>query len=401
MNPDTQPDERNGLPSASSMQRLLTCAGSFALSKAVPPAPDSEFARSGGRVAAAIHALETGGQIPEDTKEDEMDTARMLLAKKGETFRRIVKDAGFQPEDFTMGHETRFWLKNLAGDAILSGKMDTFAIHNTEPIAIVLDDKSGWKKTPPPPKNMQLKSYALLLVKAFESQLLYPELRIYASTVSRFFDEVGTYVLRDDANPDLSLWHFNRTVQATLPPMIAAGPFETGFKPSAECVYCPARLACPAISHELRTAEEFQVGMSIDARLASMTNDQLDELLERLELIEFLSTAARAEATERLRLNPAAFEHYELRAENGRRVASDINAAFAAMARDYNMSSGEFIANGVRKDALKFGGLERWLWDLKKAQGEKFTLKEAGTAITESLESIITVTTPEPTLKKK
>lgn len=388
------------------MARVIACPGSVALSKICTHPPVADFTEAGSRIAELIHALAHSENVPPDADQDELNTATMLLEKKRETFLRICDQNGYDPNDFTFGHEERFWYV-VSERPIFSGKMDTYAVHNRLPVAILLDDKSGFRKVPPPRENWQLKAYALLLLQNVLADRMAGNLdnvKIHASIVSRFYDEAETYVLRGD-DKELSLEMSHLVITTIASSAANSRPFQHALNPSEECRYCPARLDCPAIRRELATVEgDFPDEIQITSKLAALTNSQLEALMDRLEHIRFIADAAELEATARLRDNPDAFLGWHLEAPPGRRRATSITDAFGALkAGGIDITESEFIAHAIRADALTFGSLERFVYDRAALFGRKITLKAAKEQVNHALEAAgcLTVTTPEPTLTKK
>ena len=348
-------DERKGLPSGSATGRIAACPGSYQLSKLYHAPPVDPWADSGSRIASYIEAIETGGELPEDADEEELETAKFLVDKKATLFLKICEDNGYDPEEFLVEHEKRLWYTNLEGELIYSGQLDTFFRHKILPVFIVLDDKSGWLEQPPPAMNLQLRAYSLLLVNNFfPSNASVPkELRVHVATVSRFWDVAANLdyeAIRADA-----MVHIGAKMQFAL----KSKPFQAGLVVGDWCRYCPARLQCPAMSNELvkiegdlRTGEGLQIEKNeIKGKIAALTTPELEEVMMRLEVLTFLKNATENEAEARIQVNPDSFEHYEYVAPAPRKQGQNLAVVMLALKERYGISESDFL-DCLRSDSL-------------------------------------------------
>ena len=151
-------DIREGLPSASGMERFVNCAGSHQAEVGMPPLPEQKVTASG----TDIHdALKTGDS--ENLEEDDAAVAKRLAGMETKAL-----------EDWTLAclpahvtrparvAEERLWIRDRKTlDLVASAQLDVFYIFGKG--ALFLDFKSGFKKTTASEKNWQVLTQALAL----------------------------------------------------------------------------------------------------------------------------------------------------------------------------------------------------------------------------------------------
>lgn len=141
-------DERKGLPSASQIQRILTCPASFKL-ESHSPKIDTEEARA-GRVYHEI--LETGAtEYAPEIDGGAIARARALVAPLEQNAEKSLK-------------EIRLWSKS----GKWSGRVDAMYF-DTDKIDIV-DFKFGVQPVPPAEINGQMAAYAVLVNENFGAE---------------------------------------------------------------------------------------------------------------------------------------------------------------------------------------------------------------------------------------
>lgn len=399
----TVDNERRDLPSASAMGRLVNCPGSFQLSRITRPLPVDEIAEAGTRIAGFIECIATGKgeEIPSSANEEEVETARYLVAKKARLFAQICEKNGYNPDDFQVWHENRLWYF-YRGNPLFSGRMDTMAIHRNRPVVIVLDDKSGWKEQPNPSENWQLRGYSLLVLQNYEDLTGNPpamEIEFHVSTVSRFHDEPSVLRLRHE-NPEQSLNEIAKTITHNLTLAIYSRPYEAGLSPGEWCRYCPARLACPAIAHLqgnlVETAE------SSPALVVGLSTPKLEALLNACQVVDGLKFAAITEARARFAQSPESFAEWEFVTGSPRRNIKDLGR-LVEIVQNLGVPLEEII-RAMRADALsvsKTGKLVHAIRDRAKAQGRHLTMAESDKILMAAVGDLVELKSGEPTLKRK
>jgi hypothetical protein len=160
-------DERLNLPSASGMDRLAHCPGSFSAERGLPPLPEQPVTADGVRIHDAMHS---GDDSELEPTPKEIKTK--LSALEAEAFTQWLDD--FSPGPLTTAdsqREKRLWIRNKKTlEPIASAQLDFFSVALTSNHAILMDYKTGFRDTTPSERNYQLRAQ----VVALKSE--YPEL---------------------------------------------------------------------------------------------------------------------------------------------------------------------------------------------------------------------------------
>ena len=214
-------DPRGGKPSASGMQRIALCPGSWLAERAYPE-ESSEAAEAGTR----LHKHMELGTLPEDPEEAEAvewcRTQERLLLEK------YVAPMGAD----RVLREVRWW----AADGSFSGQGDVAYVHDG--CALIVDYKFGRVPVPAAASNMQLAALAKLAfdnladIKVVFCAILQPFARGSWRLAVR-------YQLAD--MPQLRRYFGNLLAEAERPGARRVPGEE-------QCRYCRARAACPACS---------------------------------------------------------------------------------------------------------------------------------------------------------
>ena len=144
-------DERKGLPSASTFDRVVFCPGSPEAERAVPVAPTvADIAAEG----EAIHAA-----VAEDDLSElgltAMNLANQLAMTNQQALSTWMQQNNFADVGKTVVEE-RFWFQDPAThEDIVSAKPDFVAIEGGQ--CLVIDDKSGFKRVTEAAGNWQLR----------------------------------------------------------------------------------------------------------------------------------------------------------------------------------------------------------------------------------------------------
>lgn len=137
------PDERKGLASASRMDRLYRCPGSFAAERDASDLPSEQVTQDGTDIHEAIHSG--------DDSELQM-TQREITAKLREMevgcLERWIAEFNIPPASIQTIRETRYWI--LDGEKeIASAKPDVVFVSESEGRAQILNFKSGYAALTP------------------------------------------------------------------------------------------------------------------------------------------------------------------------------------------------------------------------------------------------------------
>lgn len=223
-------DIRGGRPSASGLERLALCPGSWQLESRCPVESRSDAAAQGTR----LHAHLENGTTPEDAEEAE------AVAWCRETELKIVHH--LFPSGARVMREVRWW----SDDGIYSGQAD--AVYTDGVTALVLDYKFGRIAVEEPARNWQLQGLAVLAFEKLGVQAVV--VGILQPFVSRLMPTLRQYGRADFP-----------TLMASIAAVIAdaekpGAPLHPGEK---QCRYCKAAASCPALRLTVRDVVNYSL----------------------------------------------------------------------------------------------------------------------------------------------
>jgi RecB family exonuclease len=367
-------DERGGLPSASSMQRIIECPASLPLTnrlraEGVLPADwGSQDADRGTRIHALLAAYATGLSLPKADPDEAEEALKLWM----QTQHLIEQTFGDDPAGVEMVIEERIWLENSNGQRIASGQFDFIAVDAFNNRALVIDYKTGRGEVSPAAENYQLFFAAVVIREVFD-----------VSNIRGAIIQTGAAAnVADYQTPDLDF--FLEQIDTALARQ-SRDPFEVGFRPSeSRCKYCPARLVCPRLHYDLA-----QVEASPLAIIASATNEQLADFLAKLESVKPLEKAARAEAEGRIKAG-ATVPGWVVESSAGKRQVTD-SAELCRVLID----AGASVADVLSAVSIPVGKAEKIYAEAAGLKG-----KYAREAFEEVTAALIEKSQPEPTLKR-
>lgn len=221
-------DERHGLPSASSGERLYHCPGSLQLSAEAPPETPTAEAQQGDEIHKAMESDDFSG----------LDEVGRTIAERLKVLETAALDAWigskFDEGKITIEpeREVRLWIRDRQTRALAgSAQIDVGWIGKRS--AFVIDFKSGYLPVTDAFRNIQARIQALAVWHE------YPKLEHIRAGVASFrfrgkFDPVDYDVdaLRKAENE--FFWHAWQAKQPHAPRV--PGPW---------CRYCPGKSICP------------------------------------------------------------------------------------------------------------------------------------------------------------
>ncbi|GKI07631.1 DUF2800 domain-containing protein [Akkermansia sp.] len=217
-------DERQGLPSASGMQRLFLCPGSWNAERKCPVDEESDDAALG----TMLHAHMEQGTMPEDSE----DAEAVAWCHEMEIY-LCEKHLGMKKDwtDVQTLRETRLFER----DRLFSGKPDMVAVWDRK--AFVVDYKFGRLPVTAAECNLQLSALAVLVVDHCEvDEVIVCILQPYASrkepAVCRYTRE----------SVEQARTFFRACIKLAQDEHAPLKPGETA------CRYCRAQSSCPAVS---------------------------------------------------------------------------------------------------------------------------------------------------------
>jgi hypothetical protein len=405
----TESDPRQGLPSASSLHRLVNCPGSFraakeAIASGMAPPDDSDDAASGTR----IHKwLET--ESDEDWQAlsyDEQRTATLCQGQAKWLIADFSKRRGWADRDI---RERRFAITAFGVTGDISGPLPWIGSGQADRIVqsgghmLILDYKTGRGDVTPADANDQLRGLAPL-VSHFRPESV--EVAIVAPLVGQptvaEFSRHALKITRD--------WLVHQWINA---------PDATETKAGAWCQYCPARLACGTYAaHNAATLAPLtrdglppdKIKEALFARAYESDTATLAEMGERVRMLEWGASAIKAAIRRRLEDGGLAADElheagWELVEENGNREIADPDKAAVLLAPLLAGADGGANAALMRCAKLRASKLTE---EIHKASGMKsatrynMTAKQAKDALAETLGELMTQRTKtELTYSKK
>lgn len=373
-----QGDERRGLPSASSMQRILECAGSLPLTERLrvmgrlPADHGSEDADRGTRIHAILDCL-SDNREPAAFDPEEMAEARELWEQAQEI---ITRTFGTDLSDVEIKIEERRWMLDpFTEEPIASGRYDITAVSEARRQGLVLDYKTGHGNVPRSESNWQLRMGAVQLMEAHT-----------ISSVIVGVVQSGCQVHTATFN-STDLQRFQSQIIEAIGRKFM-DPFKLGFDPSEDrCKYCPARLACPRLHYDLSTIHSESDPLLL---IATASTPRLSDFLLSLESVEVIAKAAKTEMTARLK---AGEEDANWHMASGPARRKITNAAAMGKAL---IAEGATVETVLAAISLNVGAAEAVLKDATKLKGKALAAR-----MVEIGADYIVASEPEPSLKRR
>lgn len=293
-------DEREGRPSASGMERLALCPGSWNASKGIPET-SSKYAEQGNR----IHSLIAGENV-ENPTEEERDVANQCERLS----QMIVTQHMARPmEDCTeVWRESRLWARENDG-VTWSGKPDLVVIYGKR--AVIIDFKTGRGEVEHAANNKQIRALAVLIDGCFVGKLD----SILVAIVQPLASQSMSLCDYTKADIELARTEIENTVRNAMKPDAKRVAGE------AQCRYCPAKARCPEAGEVLTEVANVQPIVTM------LSSSELGDLLSKCKQAEDVVDALREEAKNRLE-EGVAVEGWELKAGATRETITHPEAVF-------------------------------------------------------------------------
>lgn len=379
MKPVFQDNERCDLPSASIIERLALCAGSWRLSKGLPEilSPEMQrYADSGDRVHLYCQMPDLIDLTPWP---DELEVAQECLRQRDE----IIEQAfGKIPVEHIK--EQRLWLYGLkAGkpQKRFSARLD-FGCGPSDRYAVAaIEYKSGRGDQTESSSNLQLRSQLVLLWKHLNRKPTVGYTAVVQPLVS--------------GKPEICRYDYDQIKEAEkeLEAILDAAddPKATLNPGEKQCKFCPARLICPAAAGVLQEIHDTEL-----TKLLGIEPKKMAAMLEKCDVADQIIKAARAHAKAHLKLDGNCIPGWKLEPNSPTRAIEDAEAAYNAMS-GFGMTSEKFLKECV---TVKIGGLEKATKAIAEARGEKCTAKMAKDIVNCNCAKLITEKPKEPSLER-
>ena len=325
-------DVRKGRISASGVERVALCPGSFEAEKG-KVGEVSAIANAGTRIHAALE-----NDRYDDLPDDERDLAERAAELRSELIDGFfLSEPLFEEvvEDVKISHEREARLR--AFDDQLSGQYDGKIKDRHR--AMVYDYKTGYAEPIEATHNLQLRALAVLV------QQNDPDIT-----------EVTTVIIQPRIRPEISMatYHADDLQKATAE---VKAILDRAYTPGArrqpgpiQCKYCKAKADCPE-------AQELAVSLSkVDT--ASITAERLPDLLNACSAAKKIIQAIESQAKEILTQDPSMIPGWGLK--SGATISKVVNPQklFNRMNERHSVLPHEFVSicdvgKGKLKDLLK------------------------------------------------
>lgn len=297
-------DERNGLPSASALSRIISCPGSQALIEQLRKEStggqrihdaDSEF-------GADVHAV-----LSDEVSEMSVPERVAWVVKQCASIRtRILKEIFGDEEGLKLFVETRFWLTDYQGNKVFSAKPDLIAGKNGTFVYLEYKSLTGFVE--PIDENAQALSGCVAFMDDDATRNANGEIEV---------KEILAAIVQPLVNRKPSLVKFGiddliRGKWLILTKLDEAKAIGAPRIPGRQCQWCSARRRCPENAADL---------MALDKRgsfdIATLTPEMVVKVLDVLpavkKRIKDLESHAKQLATDGL------LPGYEMRQQEGNR----------------------------------------------------------------------------------
>lgn len=374
-------DPRRGLPSASSLERLHNCPGSWLASKDMPDESSAD-ADAGTRIH---RALETGDMTELSAEEEQ--TADLCDIQAGQVMADWI-DQSTNPE-FYIFKEQRLGITRIGGvvkvtddtkaDLVFTGQADLIVIDGKR--GLVLDYKTGRGEVASAEENLQLRGLAVMAAWVWRLD------SVRVAIVQPWAGPASAADYDRQAIDQSRLWLYDviERAKSASPNLLNAGDW---------CKYCKAKAACPALRktvinaldvvhpETLPSTPEVR-SKAVFARMMEMTPEQLIHIKKHVVGLMGLFVEAH-KAVFRRRVEAGEIPGYRMKPGQMREKITDVGKVWAKC-EELGVKAEAFTgACSVTKDALK-----TLLRDATGAKGKALdaTIKDVLQGATESKET--------------
>jgi hypothetical protein len=313
---DVTVDDRKGLPSASGMERIMLCPGSWQLESSMEEVDVPSRAALEGSM---LHEVLAGNRPAEGLTERQL----WIVQRCRELLAVLQSQLGFA-EDYPGSRtlvEERLWFYDEEYRPIYSGQMDYAIVDGTR--GLLVDYKTGGAPVTPSGENYQMRSQAVLLAHNFELEEVY-----VAILQPLAADPIAVARYGPD---DLRLAEID--VLAGLDAAIQLNPVR--IPGERQCRYCRAKPLCPEVRSQALSLVPPQ-SIVVDRPsgklvVPTLTGEQLSELLPKLEIAEKVIREIKRQAKDLLEEQPDAIEGYQLKQGAERRTIANAQEAYARL----------------------------------------------------------------------
>lgn len=366
---DSEPnDEREGLPSASGIEQMKLCPGSWNYQKMFPSSGGSDA--NEGTIRHDLIEQVIRGDITLDSIEDEQQhecTKRALHLLEMVEVEAGVSDGN--PLNNGKHHinqwlEKRLWL-NQNENKVYSAKYDLLREYEGG-IYLLVDWKTLYGDHTPAPDNIQLLAQALAVYRNSEGMT-----KMYCSLVEPF--PTATFSLVEYSTDRLE------QLESLVTTIVSEANKETAEKVVGlkQCKFCNGLAHCTKVAHEIQ--EEVHAGMDL------LDETSLPWALEIAVLAEKWASAVKSRAKEELGKGEEV-EGWKLRSSGKVKSISDANSC-AERIMDTNLLKWPDL---LKTTSISISKLIKVWMEKRNESGATLNRKDAVAELEQILEGIIT-----------
>ena len=283
-------DERQGLPSASSLVRYSLCPGSWKAIQALLP-EERDTTNADAIEGTKRHALLEEG----DESKAENEAQENVVLRGKELVEKAKLEVFGDSEELVELKEERLWLQDKNMKPVMSGKIDIAIVplrsvirypvaECWQGVGLVVDYKTMYADHGDAASNLQTRAYAVLLADAYDLK------EVYVALIQPMLpaDKQLTMTLYNSDTLDKARSEIFQILKGIEDPFAPLLPSQKA------CQYCPAKLR-PVKDGELPP------DLPITA-----------EILDKLALLESLAKPIKERAKEMLIANPDSIPGYTL-----------------------------------------------------------------------------------------
>jgi len=285
---------------ASASPRYMNCPGSVNMARGVPEGKSSHYAEEG----TAAHSL--GDQLLASFDDAADHLGATITTDEGSEFivsqnmadavqvyidhcRPLITEADVWGSEVAVDLAPYLSFNNVQAEAW--GTTDFYAA--VRKTLYVTDYKHGQGVPVSPVENSQLMFYGLgclLLAKQHEQAVTEVVLTVVQPRTGS--PEPESWAI---SAADLTAWGMGVLVPAMAATLEPTAPLQTG----SWCRWCPGRIRCPALKAEALAAAKMEFS-PLPPTPHDMTDDELGQVLDRVEVMDLFIKACRGEASARL-----------------------------------------------------------------------------------------------------
>jgi len=304
-------DERKGKPSASGMERLALCPGSWNLEKTMPPQEENEHMKLG----TDIHSVLAGEKDFEILTVEGQEIATLCLSEFSEMIEGL--NLGERTKEVI---EERFWY----GEEF-SGEVDRIDFFGDE-TAVITDFKTGRVSQSNAAENYQLRAYVVLVKASF------PKLKRIFSTIIQPL--AGGITIAEYEKDDIHA--ATDEIKGILFDAKEANALRI---PSEDaCKWCRAKEVCPDRNEKI-VSYYTEITSLTGAIVSNLTNAGLVKIDDKSSLVEDFIESVKKEIKVRLMAGQLVRGRT---LGKGRETRSIVDASSAAAALSGVVSSSDF-----------------------------------------------------------